>query len=82
MKFAADHLSASNPFGLGPRSCIGRNLTWAEMRIILARLLWVFDIAEEEDKGLDRESLKTLMIVQKEPLELRIKLREGVVFKD
>lgn len=82
MKFAADHLSASNPFSMGPRSCIGRNLAWAEMRIILARLLWVFDIAEEEDKGLNRESLETLMIVQKKSLESRIKLREGVVFND
>ena len=82
MKFASDHLSASNPFSVGPTSCIGRNLAWAEMRIVLARLLWAFDIADEEGKGLDWESLKTLMIVQKEPLELRIKRREGVVFKD
>ena len=52
------------------------------MRSFLARLLWAFDIAEEEGRGLDWESLKTLIIVQKEPLELRIKLREGVVFKD
>ena len=52
------------------------------MRIFLARLLWAFDIAEEEGRGLDWESLKTLMIVHKEPLEMRIKLREGVVFKD
>ena len=51
------------------------------MRIFLARLLWAFDVAEE-GRGLDWESLKTLMIVHKEPLELRIKLREGVVFKD
>ena len=52
------------------------------MRIFLARLLWAFDVAEEEGRGLDWESLKILMTIQKEPLELRIKLREGVVFKD
>ena len=52
------------------------------MRIFLARMLWAFEVAEEEGRGLDWEYLKTIMIVQKEPLELRIKLREGVVFKD
>ena len=52
------------------------------MRIFLTRLLWAFDIDEEEGRGLGWESLKTFMIVQKEPLELRISLREGVVFKD
>lgn len=52
------------------------------MPIVLARLLWAFDVAEEEGKGLDWDSQKTLMIIHKEPLELRIKLREGVVFKD
>lgn len=78
----SDHLSASNPFSVGPRGCIGRNLAWAEMRIFLTRLLWAFDITEEEGRGLDWDSLKTFNLVEKEPLELRIKLRGGVVFKD
>lgn len=52
------------------------------MRIFLTRLLWAFDITEEEGRGLDWDSLKTFNLVEKEPLELRIKLRGGVVFKD
>ncbi|KAH6643447.1 cytochrome P450 [Truncatella angustata] len=44
-----DHLSASLPFGTGPRVCIGRNLAYMEMRLITAHLLWKFDL--EIDRG-------------------------------
>lgn len=43
-KYAGDRLDAVNAFLLGQRSCIGRNLAYAEMRLILARLIWEFDI--------------------------------------
>ncbi len=52
------------------------------MRIFLTRLLWAFDITEEEGRGLDWESLKTFNLFEKKPLELRIKLRSDVMFKD
>jgi cytochrome P450 len=39
-----DKLGASNPFSLGPRGCIGRNLSYMEMRLITAKLLWHNDI--------------------------------------
>ena len=42
--FSKDHLDASLPFGTGPRVCIGRNLVHLEIRLILAHLLWNFDI--------------------------------------
>lgn len=48
-KFSNDHLNASLPFGTGPRVCIGRNLAYLEMRLILSHLLWNFDI--ELDRG-------------------------------
>ncbi|OTA54162.1 cytochrome P450 [Hypoxylon sp. EC38] len=43
-EFAQDDLSAMQPFSVGPRNCIGRNLAYAEMRLILARILYRFDI--------------------------------------
>lgn len=43
-KFSNDHLNASLPFGTGPRACIGKNLAYLEMRLILSHLLWNFDI--------------------------------------
>lgn len=48
-KFSDDHLDASLPFGTGPRVCIGRNLAYMEMRLIVAHLLWHFDL--ELDSG-------------------------------
>jgi cytochrome P450 len=31
---------AFNPFSLGPRGCLGVNLAYLEMRVILARVVW------------------------------------------
>lgn len=42
--FAADRREASQPFSVGPRNCIGRQLAYAEIRLILAKLLWNFDL--------------------------------------
>lgn len=47
--FRADRLDAMQPFSLGPRNCIGRNLAYAEMRLILARILWAFDLRLADD---------------------------------
>ncbi|EHK22093.1 uncharacterized protein TRIVIDRAFT_191731 [Trichoderma virens Gv29-8] len=33
----------SQPFLLGPRGCIGRNLAMLEMRLVLSKLFWNFD---------------------------------------
>ncbi|KAM0541843.1 hypothetical protein ACHAO7_010255 [Fusarium culmorum] len=48
-RFANDAKQALNPFSLGPRDCIGKNLAYAEMRMILARVLWNFDIGLHPD---------------------------------
>ncbi|KAI8949521.1 isotrichodermin C-15 hydroxylase [Xylaria longipes] len=41
---AGNKLEALQAFNVGPRNCIGRNLAYAEMRIILARLIFEFDL--------------------------------------
>jgi cytochrome P450 len=40
-----DSKIAFNPFSLGPHNCPGQNLAWLELRLILARLVWRFDIS-------------------------------------
>ncbi|KAF2728142.1 averantin oxidoreductase [Polyplosphaeria fusca] len=42
--FGEDRQDASQPFSLGPRGCIGRHLSYMELRLILGNLLWHFDI--------------------------------------
>ncbi|KAF3063310.1 Isotrichodermin C-15 hydroxylase [Trichoderma lentiforme] len=43
-RFANDELDASPPFSVGPRSCMGKNLAMAEMRLTLARMIYNFDV--------------------------------------
>ncbi|KAH8670855.1 cytochrome P450 [Xylariales sp. PMI_506] len=38
-----DRREASQPFSLGPRNCIGMNLAYLEMRIVLAKMAFVYD---------------------------------------
>ena len=41
----------------GPRNCIGRNLAYVEMKIILARLLWHFDLQSASDGSEEKDWL-------------------------
>ena len=66
--------SAFNPFSLGPRNCLGRNLAYLEMRLILAHLLWHFDF-ETEDKAWRWEDQKTWILWEKKPLNVKISIR-------
>ncbi|KAJ4387223.1 hypothetical protein N0V93_007812 [Gnomoniopsis smithogilvyi] len=42
--FSCDKREVVQPFSLGPRNCLGRNLAWAEMRLIIGNLIWAFDL--------------------------------------
>jgi len=48
-KFDSDKRHALQPFSVGPRNCVGRNLAYAEMRLILARIIWNFDLKLADD---------------------------------
>ncbi|KAK4193227.1 isotrichodermin C-15 hydroxylase [Podospora australis] len=50
-KKGGDILEASQPFSQGPRNCIGRSLSMAEMRLILSRIILDFDMRLGEDVG-------------------------------
>ncbi|KAI1771516.1 putative cytochrome P450 [Hypoxylon cercidicola] len=47
-----DDFEASQPFSLGARVCLGKNLAWLEMHKTLAKLFWNFDL-ELADADLD-----------------------------
>ena len=51
-EFATDKKAALNHFLLGPRDYIGQLLVYSEIRVILARILWNFDMnLREESEG-------------------------------
>lgn len=43
-RYARDQGNAHQPFGFGPRNCIGQNMAMHEMRLLLATLLFKFDL--------------------------------------
>lgn len=72
--------SAFNPFSLGPRNCIGRNLAYLEMRLVLTHLLWTFDLEQPAVQGPEEverwETQKNWILWDKAPLIVRLKLRD------
>jgi len=77
-EFANDKRSASQPFSLGLRGCIGRNLALMEMRLMLAKLFWVYDM-ELMNKAVDFEhDSKVWTLWNKPDLIVKLIRREGV----
>ncbi|KAF2465311.1 cytochrome P450 [Lindgomyces ingoldianus] len=56
-RFLKDKLDAVEPFSTGPRGCLGKILAYAEIRLILAKLLFHFDISPgpEGDGWIDQD---------------------------
>jgi len=73
-KFDLDKKDALQPFSVGPRNCLGRNLAYAEMRLILARVIWNFDMELAEDSR-HWDQQKIYIIWQKNPLHVSLKQR-------
>ncbi|KAK0640198.1 NAD-dependent protein deacetylase hst2-1 [Lasiodiplodia hormozganensis] len=42
--YDSDRKEVLQPFSFGPRNCLGKNLAYHEMRIIMAKVLWHFDL--------------------------------------
>jgi cytochrome P450 len=46
--YSSDLKKGAQPFSLGPRGCIGKHLSYMEMRLILGELLWNFDLVSTD----------------------------------
>ncbi|OBT38851.1 hypothetical protein VE00_10578 [Pseudogymnoascus sp. WSF 3629] len=74
-RFASDAKDVLQPFSVGPRNCIGKSLAYAEMRLILVRLLWNFDLQLVPDtKSWERQEMYILW--QKDPLYITLAPRK------
>jgi len=70
-EFGNDRKLAFQPFSYGPRNCLGKNMAYHEVRLILAKVLWNFDLtlSPESDGWTDQ---KTYILWEKKPLMCRL----------
>ncbi|CAG9982787.1 unnamed protein product [Clonostachys byssicola] len=73
--FFKDQRQSLQPFSVGPRNCMGQHLAMAEMRLILASLVWTFEF-QPAGQQLRWEDLRTFLLVEKKPINVRMKLRD------
>lgn len=72
-----DRRETLQPFGFGPRNCIGQNMAMHEMRLVLACLLLKFDL-ELCDPGANWLEQRAFVLWEKHPLMCHV--REAVVY--
>ncbi|KAK1753540.1 putative sterigmatocystin biosynthesis P450 monooxygenase stcF [Echria macrotheca] len=70
-RYAGDNRDVFNPFSIGPRACIGRGLAYMESRLVLARLVWGFDMELMPDSE-DWIRQKTWILYEKPPLNAKL----------
>ncbi|TKA69439.1 hypothetical protein B0A49_03779 [Cryomyces minteri] len=75
--YATDTKKAMQPFSLGPRGCIGRHLSYLEMRLILGRLLWNFDLVSTDnawqwDPADEMKNMRAFMTWEKPDLNVKV----------
>ncbi|EMR71951.1 putative cytochrome p450 protein [Eutypa lata UCREL1] len=77
-----DDQSAYEPFSLGPRNCIGKNLALVELKIILARAIFNFNFSLPEgksDMGWEWGDQNIYMLWKCEPMVVQVtNARKGV----
>ncbi|KAK9413202.1 putative Isotrichodermin C-15 hydroxylase [Seiridium unicorne] len=75
-RFSDDNRDAFKPFSHGPRDCIGKNLAYLEMRLLISRLLYRFDFELASGQSDWHGKQKYLVVWAKSPLWVRLKRRE------
>ncbi|KAF6831216.1 cytochrome p450 monooxygenase [Colletotrichum plurivorum] len=68
-----NRLVSLQPFSVGPRNCIGRNLAYAEMRMVLARVLFDFDLSLNQGYDGWIEKQRAYGIWDRVPLSVHLK---------
>ncbi|KAL8669418.1 MAG: hypothetical protein Q9168_005986 [Polycauliona sp. 1 TL-2023] len=74
-QYADDKLDALQPFSVGARSCIGKNLANAESALILTRLLWEFDITLSKETSSNWPDQQAWFTWKMNPLVVNLKER-------
>ena len=72
-QFSADKKTTFQPFSFGPRNCVGKNLAYAELRLIAARLFWNFDFELQPESRDWPDRQKAFLVWEKIPLWVQLK---------
>ena len=62
---------------MGLRNCLGMTLALAQLRAVVAKLVWRFDIERVEGRTVDWRALKTSVLVEKKEIWVRFRRRGG-----
>lgn len=74
--FYNDNRDAVRPFSYGPRNCIGRNLAYHELRLILTKILWNFDLKIEPGYEDWLATQRTFQLWEKPELKVKFEERD------
>ncbi|KAF1933944.1 cytochrome P450 46A1 [Didymella exigua CBS 183.55] len=71
----ADKRAAVQPFSVGSRDCLGKNMATHEMRLILTKVVWSFDLqlCEQQSDWLEQKLYSTW---EKMPLMVKLKMAQ------
>ncbi|KAK2036917.1 cytochrome P450 [Colletotrichum somersetense] len=77
-RFAHDRKEVMKPFSFGVRDCPGKNLAYADMRVIISRLLYHFEIELLPGQEDWINGQKGSLVMFKPGVDVRLKLRPEV----
>lgn len=75
-EYNADKKDSFQAFSFGPRNCIGRNLAYAEMKLVLARLFFEFELEYCGPEGRNWFDQPVFMIWKPNPLMVKLHARQ------
>ncbi|PHH83079.1 hypothetical protein CDD82_3614 [Ophiocordyceps australis] len=76
-RFDSDCKASFKPFSHGTRDCIGKNLALAELRFIIARLLFSFDYELQPGQQDWHVRQKNFVLWEKDALNVQLTPRAG-----
>ncbi|KAL7763903.1 hypothetical protein ACKLNR_007261 [Fusarium oxysporum f. sp. zingiberi] len=75
-KYAGDNRAVFKPFSYGARDCIGKNLAYAELRVILSHILFKSDFGLKPGQSDWHEKQTSFLVWDKDPMNITLKLRQ------
>lgn len=67
------HSECCKSYRLTPAMLSGKSFALAEMRLVLARLVWKFDLGKAPGKQVNWNQLKTYVVVEKRAINITLK---------